>query len=194
MVRLGITGGIGSGKTTVCTYFNFMKVPSYSADARAKYLMEHNEELKNSICELLGAGCFNEYQRLNRQYIADIVFNDTEKLEALNALVHPVVRTDYDLWCKEMEANGCTSCLMESALLVENGMYKNLDKLIVVTASMDKRIQRVMNRDDISEEQVKARINAQLPESEKLKVADFVINNDNRMEVLSQVISILSKI
>lgn len=93
-----------------------------------------------------------------------------------------------------MEANGCTSCLMESALLVENGMYKNLDKLIVVTASMDNRIQRVMNRDDISEEQVKARINAQLPESEKLKVADFVINNDNRMEVLSQVISILSKI
>lgn len=83
---------------------------------------------------------------------------------------------------------------MESALLVENGMYKNLDKLIVVTASMDNRIQRVMNRDDISEEQVKARINAQLPESEKLKVADFVINNDNRMEVLSQVISILSKI
>lgn len=101
MVRLGITGGIGSGKTTVCTYFDIMEVPIYYADDRAKYLMEHNEELKNS--ELLGAGCFDEYQHLNRPYIADIVFNDTEKLAALNALVHPVVRTDYDLWCKEIK-------------------------------------------------------------------------------------------
>lgn len=194
MVRLGITGGIGSGKTTVCTYFNIMEVPIYYADDRAKYLMEYNEGLKNSICELLGAGCFDGDNHLNRPYIADIVFNDTEKLIALNALVHPIVRTDYDLWCKEMESNGCTSCLIESALLIDNGMYKNLDKLIVVTASLDERIKRVMKRDNISEEQVKARINAQLPESEKLKLADFVINNDNIMEVLSQVISILSKI
>ncbi len=187
MIKVGITGGIGSGKTTVCEIFERLGVPVYYADKQAKYLMETDKALRESIRQLFGDEAFDAENNLNRAFIAGIVFKDEEKLLALNALVHPAVKADYDSWNAILARKEYPYSLKEAALLVESGSYKDLDKLIVVSAPLEDRIKRVMARDNISEEQVKARIDAQLPESEKVKLADYVIDNNLIMELVPQV-------
>ena len=187
MIKVGITGGIGSGKTTVCEVFERLGVPVYYADKQAKYLMETDKKLREAIRQLFGDEAFDAENNLNRAFIAGIVFKDEEKLLALNALVHPAVKADYDSWNAILARKEYPYSLKEAALLVESGSYKDLDKLIVVSAPIEDRIKRVMARDNISEEQVKARIDAQLPESEKVKLADYVIDNNLIMELVPQV-------
>ena len=187
MIKVGITGGIGSGKTTVCEVFERLGVPVYYADKQAKYLMETDKKLREAIRQLFGDEAFDAENNLNRAFIAGIVFKDEEKLLALNALVHPAVKADYDSWNAILARKEYPYSLKEAALLVESGSYKDLDKLIVVSAPLEDRIKRVMARDNISEEQVKARIDAQLPESEKVKLADYVIDNNLIMELVPQV-------
>ncbi|MBL7800780.1 MAG: dephospho-CoA kinase [Chitinophagales bacterium] len=187
MIKVGITGGIGSGKTTVCEIFERLGVPVYYADKQAKYLMETDKNLREGIRQLFGEDAFDTENNLNRAYIAGIVFKDEEKLLALNALVHPAVKADYDSWNAILARKEYPYSLKEAALLVESGSYKDLDKLIVVSAPLADRIKRVMARDNISEEQVKARIDAQLPELEKVKLADYVIDNNLIMELVPQV-------
>ncbi|MFN8315203.1 MAG: dephospho-CoA kinase [Chitinophagales bacterium] len=187
MIKVGITGGIGSGKTTVCEIFERLGVPVYYADKQAKYLMETDKKLREAIRQLFGDEAFDAENNLNRAFIAGIVFKDEEKLLALNALVHPAVKADYDSWNAILARKEYPYSLKEAALLVESGSYKDLDKLIVVSAPLEDRIKRVMARDNISEEQVKARIDAQLPESEKVKLADYVIDNNLIMELVPQV-------
>ena len=187
MIKVGITGGIGSGKTTVCEIFERLGVPVYYADKHAKYLMETDKKLREAIRQLFGDEAFDAENNLNRAFIAGIVFKDEEKLLALNALVHPAVKADYDSWNAILARKEYPYSLKEAALLVESGSYKDLDKLIVVSAPLEDRIKRVMARDNISEEQVKARIDAQLPESEKVKLADYVIDNNLIMELVPQV-------
>ena len=187
MIKVGITGGIGSGKTTVCEVFERLGVPVYYADKQAKYLMETDKKLREAIRLLFGDEAFDAENNLNRAFIAGIVFKDEEKLLALNALVHPAVKADYDSWNAILARKEYPYSLKEAALLVESGSYKDLDKLIVVSAPLEDRIKRVMARDNISEEQVKARIDAQLPESEKVKLADYVIDNNLIMELVPQV-------
>ena len=187
MIKVGITGGIGSGKTTVCEIFERLGVPVYYADKQAKYLMETDKALREAIRQLFGDEAFDAENNLNRAFIAGIVFKDEEKLLALNALVHPAVKADYDSWNAILARKEYPYSLKEAALLVESGSYKDLDKLIVVSAPLEDRIKRVMARDNISEEQVKARIDAQLPESEKVKLADYVIDNNLIMELVPQV-------
>ena len=187
MIKVGITGGIGSGKTTVCEIFERLGVPVYYADKQAKYLMETDKKLREAIRQLFGDEAFDAENNLNRAFIAGIVFKDEEKLLALNALVHPAVKADYDSWNAILVRKEYPYSLKEVALLVESGSYKDLDKLIVVSAPLEDRIKRVMARDNISEEQVKARIDAQLPESEKVKLADYVIDNNLIMELVPQV-------
>jgi dephospho-CoA kinase len=187
MIKVGITGGIGSGKTTVCEIFERLGVPVYYADKQAKYLMETDKNLREGIRQLFGDEAFDAENNLNRAFIAGIVFKDEEKLLALNALVHPAVKADYDSWNAILARKEYPYSLKEAALLVESGSYKDLDKLIVVSAPLEDRIKRVMARDNISEEQVKARIDAQLPESEKVKLADYVIDNNLIMELVPQV-------
>jgi dephospho-CoA kinase len=187
MIKVGITGGIGSGKTTVCDVFERLGVPVYYADKQAKYLMQTDKALRASIRQLFGDEAFDTENSLNRAYIAGIVFKDDEKLLALNALVHPAVKADYDSWNAILAKKNYPYSLKEAALLVESGSYKDLDKLIVVSAPLEDRIKRVMARDNITEAQVKARIDAQLPESEKVKLANFVIENNLIMELVPQV-------
>jgi dephospho-CoA kinase len=187
MIKVGITGGIGSGKTTVCEVFERLGVPVYYADKQAKYLMETDKKLREAIRLLFGDEAFDAENNLNRAFIAGIVFKDEEKLLALNALVHPAVKADYDSWNAILARKEYPYSLKEAALLVESGSYKDLDKLIVVSAPLEDRIKRVMARDNISEEQVKARIDAQLPEAEKVKLADYVIDNNLIMELVPQV-------
>jgi dephospho-CoA kinase len=177
MFKIGITGGIGSGKSTVCRLFEKINIPVYYADDRAKWLMNNQEELKDKLRSSFGAEVYDKDGRLNRSYLADIVFNDKSRLDILNGIVHPAVFEDGIKWQEEQEKKGAIYTMKEAALLFETGSYKTLDKIIVVTAPQDIRIKRVMSRDNISREEVLARINKQMPQAEKVERADYVITN-----------------
>lgn len=186
--KIGITGGIGSGKTTVCTIFENLGIPVYYADDRAKWLMNHDDTLKKAIKALFGEAAYTENDALNRAHLAQIVFNDPQKLEQLNALVHPAVFRDYEQWHAAQQAVPYT--LKEAALIYETGGEKELDKVVVVTAPVELRVKRVMERDGLTREAIEARINQQLPEAEKVEKADFVINNDMGWALMPQILTI----
>ncbi|AEE53544.1 dephospho-CoA kinase [Haliscomenobacter hydrossis] len=188
MQHLGITGGIGSGKTTVCKIFETLGIPVYYADERAKYLMSHDRELIAGISTLFGPEAYLEPQVLNRAHIAQHAFNDQEKLAQLNALVHPAVARDGLEW--QTAQHNVPYTLKEAALLFESGSYRALDQIIVVTAPIELRIQRVMARDAAKREAVEARISKQMPEEEKVNLADFVIYNDGVRALIPQVLAI----
>lgn len=192
MQHLGITGGIGSGKTTVCKIFETLGIPVYYADERAKYLMSHDPILIAGIIELFGQEAFLEPQVLNRAHIAQVAFNDKEKLNQLNALVHPAVSKDGLNW--QAAQQNVPYTLKEAALLFESGSYRTLDKIIVVAAPLELRIQRVMARDGAKREEVEARISKQMPEAEKVSLADFVVNNDGVHALIPQVMAIHAKL
>lgn len=186
MLKVGITGGIGSGKSTVCTIFEVLGIPVYDADQRAKELINNDKVIRKKIIQLLGEAAYND-QGYNREYVAANVFNNPEKLQMLNAIVHPAVGLDAAKWFAKQHA---PYALQEAALLVENGSYKLLDYLISVTAPEEIRVQRVMSRDGVSREQVQQRMKNQLPQAEKDKVADFIIDNSGSTSLINQVINV----
>lgn len=186
-LRVGITGGIGSGKTTVSRIFETIGVPVYYADDQAKWLITNDNSLKSAIIDLLGAGAYTAEGVYDRAYVANIVFGDAEKLKALNALVHPAVELHSRQWHETQCRSGVSYTLKEAALLIESGSQRHLDRLIVVTAPEHLRIRRVMERDGATEAQVRARMAHQLPESEKLALADFVVRNDGEHPLIRQV-------
>ena len=188
MLKVGITGGIGSGKTTVCKIFETLGIPVYYADERAKRLMTEDMELVAAIKKLFGEDAYFPDGNLDRGFIASIVFNDRKILDRLNDLVHPVVAKDGEKW--HLEQQDVPYTLKEAALLIESGSHLLLDKIITVTAPLELRIQRVMARDKAERAAVEARINKQMPESEKVKIADFVIKNDGSMSLIKQVLKI----
>jgi dephospho-CoA kinase len=188
MQHLGITGGIGSGKTTVCQIFATLGIPIYYADERAKYLMSYDSVLIAGIIDLFGPAAYLEPQVLNRAHIAQVAFGDQSKLSQLNALVHPAVARDGLEW--QAAQQGVPYTLKEAALLFESGSYRSLDQIIVVTAPLELRIARVMARDGATREEVEARIARQMPEEEKVRLADFVIHNDGRQALIPQVLAI----
>ncbi len=184
-MKVGITGGIGAGKTTVCRIFESLGIPVYYADERAKWLMVNDLRLVSSIKDLFGDKAYLPDGSLDRGLISSIVFSKKEKLDALNAAVHPAVFRDWEAW--ENEQKGAAYTLREAALLVETGTHRFLDKLIVVTAPLELRIARVMERDGVSRGAVEARIARQLPEEEKVRLADFVVKNDGEESLVQQV-------
>lgn len=179
MIKVGITGGIGSGKTTVCRMFEELGVPVYYADDRAKYLMQHEHFLIDSIKKHFGEEVYANGQ-LNRALLAGKVFNQPEKLKLLNSMVHPAVFKDTEEWLQKLPKS-TAYCLKEAALLVETGSYKNLDALIVVTAPEQTRMERVVQRDGVQPADVSARMQHQLPEAEKVKRADYIIENNGTL-------------
>lgn len=185
VLKIGITGGIGSGKTTASKMFEELGVPVYYADERAKYLMQHEHFLIDEIKRNFGEEVYENGQ-LNRQLLASKVFYDKEKLSLLNSLVHPAVFRDTERWITEQEITNAPYVLKEAALIIETGSHKFLDKLIVVTAPQHIRAKRVAERDNISLADLMARMQNQLPEEEKVKYADFVIVNDSDKEHLKQ--------
>ena len=187
-LKIGITGGIGSGKTTVCRIFEALGIPVYYADSRAKWLMVNDTDLVNSIIDLFGKQAYLDDGGLNRAYIAQLVFNDQSLLSQLNALVHPAVAHDTLRWNEEQIDVPYT--LKEAALLFESGSHLRLDKVIAVSAPEKLRINRVMQRDQISEAQVRSRMDKQMPEAEKIAMADYIIYNDGEQSLVSQVIEI----
>lgn len=192
ILKVGITGGIGSGKTTVCKIFETLGIPVYYADERAKWLMVNDSGLKQSIRQLLGEEAYDKEGRLDRGFIAGVVFQSPELLERLNALVHPAVALDLEKW--QNQQTGAPYTLKEAALIYESGSNRLLDKIIVVTAPLEMRIRRVMERDGVSWESVEARISRQMPEAEKVRMADFVIYNDGSRSLIGQVIEVHGKL
>ena len=188
MLKVGITGGIGSGKTTICKIFEMLEVPIYYADDRAKYLMLNDKVLVGKISNLLGSKAYTKAGELNRAYISSIVFADQSMLEKLNQIVHPAVRLDGENWFKAQATQ--PYALKEAALHFESGGYQLMDKMITVFAPADVRIERVMQRDNTTAEAVKARIDKQFPDSKKMELSDYVIYNDNRQSIIKQVMDV----
>ncbi len=190
MLRIGLTGGIGSGKSTVAHIFEVLGIPVYYADDAAKELMNSDAQLKSAIKKEFGDEIYKD-GKLNRQSLAKVVFNDPVKLEILNSIVHPVTIRDADNW---MSRQTTPYVIKEAALLFESGAAKHVDHVIGVYASEDLRIKRAMERDSISREEVIKRMNRQLDEDTKMKSCDFIINNDEQQLVIPQVLAIHKKL
>lgn len=180
---IGLTGGIGSGKTSVAKIIEEQGFPVYNSDIRAKEIVNDNAELKAKIITLLGENSYDEQGNYHRKWVAEQIFNDDAKRLALNNIIHPAVKQDFENWKKKQ-----TSKLIfkETALLFEVGLDKNCDASVLVTASQEIRIKRVMERDNKTKDEVLAIINKQMPEEEKRQKADFVIENNGDLAELTQ--------
>lgn len=189
-IIIGLTGGIGSGKSTIAEIFTTLKIPVFNSDLEAKQLYSH-PEVKQQIITLFG-NVYNEQHQLDKKALANIVFNDDKKLQQLNNIIHPAVKKLFDTWVNKN--NHAPILIKEAAILIESGAAKQVDKIIVVTAPKKERIKRVMQRDNVSEKEVVARMSKQLPEEKLIAQADFIIKNDNKQLVIPQVLEILKKL
>ncbi|GAA3953008.1 dephospho-CoA kinase [Pedobacter ginsengiterrae] len=192
MYKVGITGGIGSGKTTVCKVFEVLGIPVFYADTVAKEIMVKDNILIRGIKSTFGEKSYFADGKLNNKHIASIVFNNETELTKLNALVHPAVFRAFDTW-EESISNEVPYTLKEAALLFESGSYKMCDTTILVTASIDLKLKRVMQRDGVTAEQVKARMDKQLSDEEKAKMANYFITNDEEYSIIEQVLVLHKK-
>jgi dephospho-CoA kinase len=190
MLKIGITGNIGSGKTTVSKLFELMGIPIFYADDAAKILMVTDEVLIAGIKQTFGAQSYFDDRTLNRKHIADIVFHDETQLAKLNALVHPAVFRAFDSWAEQEVKDDVPYVLKEAAVLFESSSYKFCDKTIMVTAPLELRIKRVMHRDDITRQEVLNREARQFSEEKKIQLADYVIRNDESELVIPQVLKL----
>lgn len=191
MLKIGITGGIGSGKTTVCRIFELLGTPVYYADEVSRELFASDPEIKSAILTLFGEGVLDEDNSLSRKKIAERVFGDEEQLKKLNSIIHPAVAKHFDRWL--MQHSTFPYIIKEAAIMFESGAYLQMDKIITVTAPVDQRIARVMKRDRTSAEDIQRRMNAQLPEEERIKRSQFIIVNDEQKMVIPQVIELHQK-
>ena len=178
---IGLTGGIGSGKTTVAEFIEELGFPVYYSDVRAKEIVNDNENLKNDIRKLLGENAYDESGRYNRKYVADLVFNNEELLKQLNGLIHPAVKVDFENWVASQKTE---FVFKETALLFELNLNESCYKSVLVTADDNIRIKRVMDRDQKTYREIEAIIDKQMPEKDKIKRADFVIYNNEGIDEL----------
>lgn len=188
MIKVGITGGIGSGKTTVCKIFETLGIPVYYADVRAKELMVADADVIQKVSALFGEDAYLSDGTLNRKLLAAKAFQDKSLLQQLNAIVHPAVFQDTLQWFQTHQSKSYT--LYEAAIMYESGSYKMMDKMITVFAPVEDRIARTIKRDQITREDVLERIDKQLPEEEKMRRSDFVIYNDHSQPLIEQVLTI----
>jgi dephospho-CoA kinase len=191
MIKVGLTGNIGSGKTLVAGLFSVLQVPLYRADVEAKFFF-HDEEVRAAIVKAFGQRVLDDDNTISTRRLGHLVFNDSEALTTLNALIHPRVRDHFRKWLLTV---GCVPYIIfESAILFESGFYRDFARIITVTAPEELRINRVMERNGMSRRDVTDRIRNQWSEAEKIKRADFVIRNDEKHALLPQVIRIHSNL
>ena len=190
MQKVAVTGGIGSGKSTVCKVIESFGFPVYYADDRAKWLTNNSPQILNEIRLVFGDSVFNE-TGLIREALGKIVFNNADKLAQLNAIIHPVVREDYQAWLSRQSSDVVFS---EIAILFETGRDKDFDSVIMVSAPQQLRIARVVQRNNLTEKEVLERMNSQLPEEEKQNKSDFVIFNNEEQSLIVQVQEVLKSL
>jgi dephospho-CoA kinase len=190
MLKVGITGGIGSGKSTIAGIFNVLGIPVYDADSRAKTLMNTDSALKQALCASFGSDIYTN-GLLNRAALSALVFNNEAKLAQLNAIVHPATIADADNW---MQLQHAPYTLKEAALIFESGSQQGLDYVIGIFTPVAMRIQRAMQRDGSSREQVLARMSKQINDTIKMRLCDFTIINDEQQAVIPQVLAVHEKL
>lgn len=184
MIKVGITGGIGSGKSVVCKIFNQLGIPIYEADKRAKAIIIQTS-VKKEVIKHFGKEAYHE-EKLNRDYIAEVIFEDFNKRELLNSIIHPAVAKDFKDWCTQNQQ--APYLIKEAALFFETGSYLEMDKMILVTADHQLKIDRIKKRDPFrSEEEILKIMASQLPDEEKIRQADYVISNNEHELLLPQV-------
>ena len=183
MVRIGVTGGIGSGKSVVATLLALAGIPVYTADDESKLLTAASPVIREELKALLGDDIYTN-ERLDRKKLASLIFADEALLKEVNGIIHPVVRTDFQAWTKRQTSN---ICAMESAILYESGFDKDVDTVLMVYAPVDLRLERAMQRDGATEADIMKRMNRQMPDTLKRKLANFIIINDNVQALIPQV-------
>ena len=190
MIKVGITGGIGSGKSVVSDVIRLLGYPVYNSDIRAKELSDTNPIIRQSLVALFGPAIYTD-NHLNRPLLASHLFQDSAQRKAVNAIIHPVVFADFNKWCAMQHT---ALVFAESAILVESGFSALMDKMIVVDAPHKLRLQRVVERDVVTMEQAQKRMEAQMDSVDLCKRADYVIYNDNEHLLISQTVDIINKL
>ncbi len=190
MITVGITGGIGAGKSFVCSIFERLGYPVFYSDKAAKNIIESDVEVKLQFEQLFGNDIFIGNQ-LDRTLLASIIFNDKEALEKINSIVHPKVRKAFDVWSEEQKS---AIVFNEAAVLFETGAYKKFDSTILVTAPNDLKISRVRNRDRVSADEIQRRMDNQWTDEQKGKLANFILLNDEQTPLIRQIEEVISRI
>lgn len=190
MKRIGLTGGIGSGKSFIANILEHMGFPVYYSDLRSKELTKSNPSIKTGLISLFGEEVYSD-DELNTQLVATKIFQNEEIRQKVNELIHPIVRKDFEDWVTNQKT---TLVFNEAAILFETGSYNNFDANILICAPLELKIQRVMKRENCSREEVLVRMNKQWSDEEKSKLADFVINNDECNPILTQLELVLAKL
>lgn len=188
---VALTGGIGSGKTTIAKLFETMGCVVYNSDEKAKDLY-YNPNIKKNVVELLGDNAYLSDNTLNKVGVSDIIFKDKNMLEKLNAIIHPALALDFENFVKQQKPESII--IKESALIFETGLCKNFTHIVLVTAPIEQKIKRVMNRNLISKEEVEKRMQAQWTDEQKLPLANYIISNSDKDALIPQVFSVLNKI
>jgi dephospho-CoA kinase len=190
MITVGLTGGIGAGKTYISEKFKKLNIPVYNSDIKAKELMISDEFIKKKLTEKFGENVYTN-NLLNTKLIADKIFSNPDLKVWIDNLIHPVVRKDFLQWVSEQKT---FMVIKEAAILIESGAYKDCDKIIVITAPLDVKISRVIKRDGMSKQEIIQRIQNQMQDDERLKYADFIIENFGLADVSKQVYDIYNKL
>lgn len=188
MLTVGITGGIGSGKSTVCKVFKILGIPVFQADSVAKKLQDEDPEIKRQLIDYFGPGIYLKNVMLNRKKLANIIFNSPSALERVNHLIHPAVRKEFEHWKEKMSQYPYV--LYEAAILFETGSAGRFDYTILVVTDENERLQRVMKRDKLTAEATLQRMHNQMQDTEKIKLADFVIGNNDNQLIIPQILKL----
>jgi len=189
MIKVGLTGGIGSGKSTVCELFSILGIPVYVSDFRAQQLMISNNKIINTLKQTFGNDVYLSNGMLHKEKLTKLVFESTETRQTINSIVHPVVAKDFSDWCSN-QADSVPYVLQESALLFESGQWKQHDKIITVTCPLDERIERIMNRDNCSEIMARNKIKSQMSEEEKAAKSTFCIESSSKRLIIQNILHI----
>lgn len=189
MLRIGLTGGIGSGKSVISRMFASLGVPVYDSDTVAKHLMNTSDDLKSGLVKLFGSSAYNE-GLLDRSFVAARVFSDKDMLRELNSIVHPAVGYDFRQWAAQREADGSPYVIHESAILFESGIARIMDYTVTVSAPVELRVARAVERDSSDPQKVRARIAHQMDDPERESLADYIIHSGERDLLMPQVMEL----
>jgi dephospho-CoA kinase len=191
MFSVGITGGIGSGKTTVCKIFELLGVPVFYADDEAKKFYD-TKKVKLKVIKMFGKKVLENNRRIDKKKLAEIVFSDTHSLKKINAIIHPEVRREFNEWKKKQK--GKKYMIKEAAIMIESGAYKELDYLISINSPKQLRIKRLLSKNNITISEIKKRIKQQISDAEREKYSDAIILNDEKHSLIEQVLGLHAKL